>query len=433
MIRSQAMSSIRRHLMIGAAALVVLVGGIGGWATATHISGAVITSGVLVVTSELKKVQHPTGGIVGKIKVREGDHVQSGEVLVSLDDTLTRANLAIVVNSLDELSARRARLETERDGRSAIEYAPELLKRAGNADLTRMLEGERRLLELRESARLGQRMQLRQRIGQIGEEITGLAAQEVAKTREIALITEELGGVKRLAAQNLVPKTRVTELERAAARLEGERGQLVAASAQAKGRITETELQIIQIDQDLRSEVARELRDIDAKVAELSERKVTAEDQLSRVDIRAMQDGIVHQLAVHTIAGVIAPGETIMQIVPAADKLAAEVRIPPQDIDQVRTDQPAQLRLSALHQQTTPELPGRVSRISADLVEDAKTGARYYTARIELDAPESLLPADVRLMPGMPLEAFIQSADRTVLSFLIKPMSDQIHRAFRER
>ena len=226
---------------------------------------------------------------------------------------------------------------------------------------------------------------------------------------------------------------RVTALERDAARLEGERGQLIASIAQAKGKITETELQILQIDQDLRSEVAKELREIQGKIAELVERKVAAEDQLKRIDIRAPQDGMVHQSTVHTVGGVITAGEPIMLIVPEADELTVEAKVAPQDIDQVRVGQTAVLRFSAFNQRTTPELNGVVSRVSADLTTDQRTGAAYYAVRITLSESEIARLEGLQLVPGMPVEAFIQTGERTVLSYLMKPFTDQITRSFRSR
>jgi HlyD family secretion protein len=239
--------------------------------------------------------------------------------------------------------------------------------------------------------------------------------------------------VNELWEKKLIPYTRVTALEREKERLDGERGQLVATVAQSKGKITETELQILQIDQDMRSEVGKDLADIRGKTAELVEKKAAAEDLVRRVDIRAPQDGFVHQLVVHTVGGVVGPGETIMLIVPQADVLEAEARIAPQDIDQIRLGQRAVLRFAAFNQRTTPELDGEVSRVSADVSEDEKTGAQYYTVRIAVADGEIARLGGLKLVPGMPVEAFIQTSPRTVLSYLIRPVHDQIVRAFREK
>jgi membrane fusion protein, type I secretion system len=295
------------------------------------------------------------------------------------------------------------------------------------------MTGERNLFEFRRSARAGQKAQLRERIAQLKEEIQGLTGQVAAKKRETELIGQELEGVRDLWRKNLVQIQRVTALERDAARLEGERGQLIAATAQAKGKISEIELQILQIDQDLRSEVAKDLREVQGKIAELVERKVAAEDQLKRIDIRAPQDGMVHQSTVHTVGGVITPGEAIMLIVPEADALTVEAKLAPQDIDQVRVGQTAALRFSAFSQRTTPELDGVVSRVSADLTTDQRTGAAYYVVRITLSDSEIARLGGLRLVPGMPVEAFIKTGERTVLSYVMKPFTDQINRSFRSR
>ena len=431
--QSPAQRSIRTHLLGGLAVVALLAGGVGGLAATTELSGAVIAPGSLVVDSNVKKVQHPTGGVVGELRARDGDKVKAGDIVVRLDETVTQANLAIVVKSLNELQSRLARLEAERDNVDAIVFPAELLARADDPELARSMTGERNLFEFRKSARAGQKAQLRERIAQLKEEIQGLTGQVAAKKRETELIGQELEGVRDLWRKNLVQIQRVTALERDAARLEGERGQLIASTAQAKGKISEIELQILQIDQDLRSEVAKDLREVQGKIAELVERKVAAEDQLKRIDIRAPQNGMVHQSTVHTVGGVITPGEAIMLIVPEADALTVEAKLAPQDIDQVRVGQTAALRFSAFSQRTTPELDGVVSRVSADLTTDQRTGAAYYVVRIMLSDSELARLEGLRLVPGMPVEAFIRTGERTVLSYVMKPFTDQITRSFRSR
>ena len=422
---------MRRHLLVTAVSVLFLVGGIGGWAVTAEIAGAVVAGGAVVVDSNVKKVQHPTGGVVGEILVKDGARVRQGDVVVRLDATVARANLAMVTKNLDELDARQARLEAERDGAAKVAFPAELA-RAGDPEVLRLRNAEQRLFELRRTARAGQRDQLRQRILQLGEQIEGLELQSKAKAAEISYIKQELGGVQDLWRKNLIPITRLTSLSREETRLEGERGSMIATVAQTKGKITETELQILQIDQDLRSEVAKELREIQAKVGELVERKVAAEDQLKRIDIRAPQDGIVHQLAVHTVGGVVPASEPLMLIVPDADELSIEVRIETQDIDQLRLGQRTVLRLSAFNQRTTPEVNGVITRIAADLVTDPRTGMSYYPVRVALAAGESARLEGLRLVPGMPVECFVQTGDRTVISYLTKPLLDQVVRAFRQ-
>jgi HlyD family secretion protein len=425
--------SIHRHLLTGGLIVLLLAFGVGGWAATTQIAGALIAQGSVVVDSNVKKVQHPTGGVVGKLNVQDGDRVKAGDILVQLDDTITRANLAIVTKGLDELAARKARLEAERDGADSLTFPPALLARASEPSVAVALNNERKLFELRRSARLGQKAQLNQRITQLQDEIRGLTAQQEAKAREITLIGKELEGVRELWKNNLVQITRLTALERDAARLEGERGQLMAAVAQAKGKISETELQVIQIDQDLSSEVAKDMREVDAKSGEYVERKVAAEDQLKRIDIRAPQDGFVLESKVHTVGGVIPAGDAIMLIVPETDNLMVEAKVNPHEIDQVQVGQTAVLRFSAFNLRTTPEINGTVTRVSADTTTDQRTGQSYYTTRIAMPKKEIARLGDVKLIPGMPVEAFVQTGERSVMSYLMKPLQDQFMRAFREK
>jgi HlyD family secretion protein len=428
-----ARSSIRLHLMIGLALVIVLAGGLGGWASTAEISGALIAPGSIVVESSVKKVQHPTGGVVGELLAHDGDLVKTGDVVVRLDDTVTRANLAIVTKNLDGLWARAARLEAEQQGLDKVTFPPMLLNRARDPDVRNIIANETKLFEVRTNGRVGQKAQLRERITQLNEEIAGLDAQERAKDQEIALVEKELVGVSSLYDQHLVQLTRLTTLQRDAARLAGERAQYVASKAQAKGKITETELQIIQVDKDMVSDVSKDLRETNDKIGEYVERKVTAEDQLRRTDIRAPMDGMVEQSTVHTVGGVITAGDAIMLVVPQADDLQVEAKVNPQDIDKLQIGQKTLLRLSAFNQRTTPELNGVVTRVSPDVTTDQRTGQSYYTIRVSMPPEEVARLGEAKLIPGMPVEAFVQTGDRTLLSYLIKPLKDQLMRAFREK
>ena len=430
---SNARSSIRQHVAVGTAVVGFLAVGLGGWASTAEISGALIAPGSVVVDSNVKKVQHPTGGVVGEVRVRDGDHVKAGDILVRLDETVTRANLAIVRKGLIELYARKARLAAERDGAETVATPRQLADKPGDADVQESLASERKLIELRRTARLGQKQQLRQRIAQLQEEIRGLEAQQDAKAKETELIEQELGGMRELWKKNLISLDKLTALERETARLQGERGQLVASAAQAKGKIAETELQVLQVDQDLSSDVAKELRETDGKIGEYVERKVAAEDQLKRTDIRAPQDGVVFQSTANTVGGVVAAGDPIMLIVPESDNLLVEAKVDPKDIDKVQFGQPVLLRFSAFNIRTTPEIDGTVARVAADTSADQRTGQTYYVVRIAMTPQEIARLGNVRLTPGMPVEAFIQTGQRTMLSYLIKPLHDQFMRAFREK
>lgn len=425
--------SIRRHLLLAAAIGGVLVFGIGGWAFSTELTGAVIAPGLVVVESNAKKVQHPTGGVVGELRVREGDLVRRGDVVLRLDETQTRANLQVIVRQIEEMTARRARLEAERDDADALVFPDELLGRISDPETARVIAGEKRLFEVRQIERQGSKAQLRERISQLREQITGFAGQMATKARESELLENELKGVRELWNKNLVPLSRVASLERDAVRVEGDRSQLIAATAEAKAKIVETELQILNVDQQLRAEVGKELAEIRAKLSELSERRVAAEDQLKRVDLRAPQDGKVFQLNVHTVGGVVTAGEPIMLIVPETDQLRVEARVPPQQIDQVRRGQPVRLRFSAFNQRTTPELNGEVERVSADVTQDEKTNISYYVVRVAIAPGELARLGELNLVPGMPVETFMQTAPRTVISYLVRPLMDQAQRAFRGR
>jgi HlyD family secretion protein len=430
---ASARSSISRHVAVGCVVVAFLAVGLGGWASTAEISGALIAPGSVVVDSNVKKVQHPTGGVVGEVRVRDGDRVKAGDILVRLDETVTRANLAIVTKGLTELYARKARLAAERDGADTVATPKELAGETGDPDVQDALASERKLFDLRRTARLGQKQQLRQRITQLQEEIRGLEAQQDAKTKEMQLIEQELGGMRELWKKNLIPLDKLTALEREEARLQGERGQLIASAAQAKGKIAETELQILQVDQDLSSDVAKELRETEGKIGEYVERKVAAEDQLKRTDIRAPQDGVVFQSTANTVGGVIAAGDPIMLIVPEADNLQVEVKVDPKDIDKVQFGQPVLLRFSAFNIRTTPEINGTVARVGADTSTDQRTGQTYYLVRIAMTPEEIARLGSVKLTPGMPVEAFIQTGQRTMLSYLVKPLHDQLMRAFREK
>ena len=429
--------AIRNLNLIGFVLIIMLVGGFGGWAATSELAGAVIARGTVVVESNVKKVQHPTGGVIGQILVHDGDAVKAGQVLVRLDDTVTRSTLGVVQSQLDEYQARQARLLAERDGASAIVFPDGLTSRSREPSVAAAMAGEEKLFEARRSAREGQRAQLRERVAQSKEEIRGLTAQQDGKQQELKYINEELTGVNALYAKNLVSISRLNTLQRDKARIEGEQGQYVAEIARARGKISETELQILQLDQDFRTDVLKDLRETEGKVAELRERVTAAQDQLKRVDIRAPQDGIVNQLTVHTVGGVISNGETLMQIVPRADALIVEAKVAPQDIDQVTVGAKVIVRILAGDQRTMPDLIGKLTLVSADLTRDPPAAGQesqpYYLVRVSLPADEASRLGDIKLIPGMPAEVFIQTYARTPLQYLLKPLREQIARTFRER
>jgi HlyD family secretion protein len=425
--------SLRRHLFVGLAAVLVVGGIVFGWARLTEISGAVIAPGKLVVDSNVKKVQHPTGGVVGDLRVKDGDHVKKGDIVARLDETQARTNLAIVTKALDELAARQARDEAERDGADKVTFPAELLSRRNDPEVAQVVASEQRLFEIRQAARAGQKAQLLEQVDQLRQQIQGNLEQEQAKAKEIDWIQQELAGVRGLWKQNLVPFSRVTTLERDGARLEGERGALIASIAQARGRIAETQLKIIQIDEDLRTDVGKDLAEIRGKKSELVEKRVAAEDLLKRIDLIAPQDGKVFQRSVHTVGGVIQAGEVVMLVVPDSDALIIEAKVQPTDVDQIHLGQKAVVRFSAFNRRTTPELNGEVIEIGADVTQDDKRNESYYSVRIQIPDSELTRMEGLRPVAGMPVEAFIETSPRTVMSYLVKPMLEQVDRTFRGR
>jgi HlyD family secretion protein len=428
--------AIRKLNVIGAVLVVAFVGCIGGWAATSELAGAVIASGTVTVKSNVKKVQHPTGGVVKELLVREGSAVAEGQILIRLDDTVTRATLGVVRSQLDESSVRQARLIAEREDADTVTFPQDLIARMGESNVADAMHGEQKLFESRKAARAGQRSQLRERIAQSNEEIRGLTAQQQAKEGEIKLISEELVGVSDLYKKNLVSISRYMTLQRERTRLEGDRGQFIAEIARARARISETELQIIQLDEEFRGGVLKDLRETQGKIAELVERMVAAEDQLKRVDIRAPHAGVVNLLMIHTVGGVIGNGETIMQIVPQGEELIVEVKVAPQDIDQIEVGGQAAVRIVAGNQRTMPELNGIVTHVSADLTREqtnAGVVSAHYLVHTSLPEAEVARLGEFRLVPGMPADVFIQTYARTPLQYLIKPLRDQVARTFRER
>jgi HlyD family secretion protein len=420
--------TVRNHLVFALCLVLVVVGGLGGWAVFAEISGAVVSSGTIVVESSTKQVQHREGGIVREIRVKNGDLVEAGDLLISLDDTVTRANLSVITKQLTDLTAQELRLEAERDQKSSIDWPED---RA--AQLTDIELGQQMLLQARQASMEGRKKQLEEQIRQFNKQSEGLEAQVTAKVSEIELIKEELGDLGGLLDKQLVSKSRVTALRREQARLEGEYGDLIAQIARTKEAISERRIQILQIEESYRAEVLENLQEVRSRVAQLEEQKIAAEDELTRVDILAPRNGYVHQLAVHTIGGVIAPGETVLQIVPREDQLIVEAQVRPVDIDQMSPGQQARVRFPSFDQRTTPELNAELLTVSADLSTDERTGVSYYTARLVIDDDELAKLGNKTLVPGMPVETFLQTSDRTVLSYLVKPIQDQIAHALRER
>ncbi|MDV4153467.1 MULTISPECIES: HlyD family type I secretion periplasmic adaptor subunit [Rhizobium] len=429
---SESKRSLNRHVAVVGVLSIALVCGIGGWAATTELSSAVIGEGVIVVDGDVKKVQHLTGGIVSELLVSENDHVTAGQVLIRLDGTTTRANLSIVESTLAQLYARRARLKAERIGAESFEVEENIAGLTSSTSAAKLLDGEQKLFDSRRSALIGMKSQLASRKDQLGEQIKGLVVQINATNDSLGLIEQELQGIDTLYKKGLVTLQRLNTLKRARADLQGNSGQEIAAKAEAEGKAIEIDRQSIQLDEDRRSEIAKDLTDVEAQTAEYEERRETALDQLRRLDITAPLTGRVHELSVHTVNGVIDPGQTLMLVVPENNELMVEAKVATRDIDQVHVGQSVDVRFSAFDQRTTPDVAGEITSIAPDIVKDERTGISYYPLRVKPKAESIARMKTIKLYPGMPAEVFIKIGDRTVISYLTKPLTDQMQHVFRQ-
>lgn len=405
----------------------------GGWSVFASISGAVIASGFVVVESNARSIQHLTGGIVEKIFVTEGVRVKAGDVLVKLDETQIRAQLQIQANEVDELLIRQARLDAEQFGAVELTLPAALLSRRDSPAIKRLIELEQVILTSRRRVYEGQLAQLRERIVQTQMEARGNSEQLDARKNQATLIQNEITDIMPLVERQLVPRTRIHALQRDAARLTGEIGAIAGDIARGQARVSETELQILQVEQQRRNDVTQEARDMATRLASATEKKNALEDQLNHVEIRSPVDGQILQLSVFTIGGVVRPGDTLMRIVPDNERLEFDVRILPRDIDQVHIGQSASIRLAAANQQNTTTLEGQLATVSPDLILEPSTQLRYFSGRVRLAPSQNIRPEANRLKPGMPVEVFIRTEERTPLSFLLRPLIEQTGRAFRER
>lgn len=425
----------RPWIMFGIFVVFALPGSIFAWSAMTEISGAVIGRGIVSVETNIKIVQHLDGGIVSEIRVRNGDHVREGDILLRLDDTAPRASLGIITARLNELYTQKARLDSEHIGATEIAFPADLIKAASTDPHTAaLLKAQRSLFLARQDRRVGEQSLLQRQSEQLGEQIRGLTAEYQARTRQSELIDQELESVRPLRSQGLYTQSRFLSLEREAARLKGEIGKLAGDIARMQVAVTETKLKIAQVDKNYLQTILTDLREAEGRIAELEEQRVAAADRLSRIDIRASRSGYVHNLATHTVGGVISPAHPIMEIIPDNDRLIIEAHVPPNDISQIREQQSSTIRFVSFDQKTTPSIQGRVKKISPAQLTDPATGASYFGVIIEVDPQEiARLGPGKHLIPGMPAETFIQTSARTVLSYLMKPLSDALTHAFRER
>lgn len=425
-------TSLRRHVAWILGMSIVLVGGVGGWAATSSLSSAIVGEGTVVVDENVKKIQHRDGGIVKELLVREGQSVAAGDVLVTLDPTMVKANLKIVESALAQLYVRRARLTAERLGNDTFSQDVLKEKNLDISDSKQLVEVEATLFRTRNAAFNGRRKQLQEQLVRLQHQIEGYSVQIKALEEGLALTDEELESVERLYKMKITTIQAVNELRRKRVELEGDRGAALSERAQTEGKVNEVALQILQINEDRQAESSKDMTDVEAKIAENEQRRITYQDQLQRLNVTAPIAGRIYQLAVHTVGGVVAPGDVLMLLSPDERVLTVEVKIAGNAIDQVHPGQIVDIRFSAFDQRTTPEVTGMVASISPDIIKDERTGSRYYPVRVN-PLPESMAQLKgLSLYPGMPAEAFIKIADRKVFSYLAKPLTDQIARAFRE-
>lgn len=425
----------RAPLMIGFLAILLLVGGFGTWSVMANISGAVVASGQIEVDQNRQVVQHPDGGVIAKINVQEGDPVKEGDILIRLDPTNLTSELVVVEGQLFELIARRGRLEAERDGAGAITFDPELIKAAESSnDARTLMQGQHRLFKARLDSMAQEIAQMQKQRNQISDQINGITAQQTALETQLELINEELENQQTLLDRGLAQASRVLSLQREDARLRGTMGELAATKAQAQSRITEIDIMVLKYGTKRREEAITRLRDLQFRELELIEKRNALRGRLSRLDIRAPLAGVVYGLQFFAPRSVIRPADPVLYLVPQDRPLVIAAKVQTINIDQIFVGQEVILRFPAFDSRTTPELLGRVVKVSADAFTDERTGISYYRSEIVLlEGETDKLPQGATLIPGMPVQAFIRTNDRTPLAYLIKPFSDYFAKAFRER
>ncbi|MDE2384418.1 MAG: HlyD family type I secretion periplasmic adaptor subunit [Alphaproteobacteria bacterium] len=429
--------SLRRLQFAGFAAIVSMVAVFGVWSWAADINGAVIAPATIQAESYSKKVQHREGGNVLKIMVHDGDVVQEGQDLIELDPTEIKANLGIINGQLDEYLIKRARLEAQRDGRATLELPEELKARADDAHIIEVVAGQQKLLQSTLDTASAKAEQYKVQAGQLEDQIKGLEAQIEGDKKQLDLIAQETDSLRKLQQQGLVPATRVMAMDREAARIGGDQGQLSANIASSQSKISETKLQILQVQEEVRNQALTDLRDTESKLVELQGQKLASQSRLEHLTIKAPITGTVYQLSVHTEGGVIAPNEPLMMILPQNDDLVLQAAVSPNDISHVQVGQPAEIMFTAFDTRVTPKIAAEVTQVAADTTrpdpsKGEAAGQPYYAIRLTIPAKELAKLGSNKLKPGMAAEAFIQTESRSPFSYLIKPLVQQWSHAMRE-
>lgn len=423
----------RELVLAGTALIGIFLIGFGTWAAVAPLENAAVANGTVVSESNRKTIQHLEGGIISAIFVHDGDVVAAGQILIRLDDTKARTTLDALRGQLWDAKAREARLFAERDGADEIQFPSGLVDNQAEPAIA-AIAGQQKIFETRRSLQRSKIAEIRERINQVHEEITGREAELGALQRRILFLQEELGGVREMVAKGLERRPRLFSLERDLAEAEGKRGDTMAQIAKAKQTIAESQVSILTQQNDTQKEVADELRDAQKKIHELSEQTQAAADVLARTEVKAPEDGIVTDLHVHTPGGVVNAGEPLLDLVPDADRLIVEAQVRPEDIDRVHEGLSAQVRLLPYKQRRTPSIDAKVIYVSADHLTDKRTNQPYFTARLRLDEEQlAALGSDVKIVPGMPSEAMIKTGETTVAAYALSPILDSFHRAFREK
>ena len=422
----------RRTIIVGLSVVFLFIGSFVAWASLAPLAEAVVASGTIKVDSSRKQIQHLEGGIVKEILVRDGDEVRQGDVLLRLDETRAAASVAILRDGYDAAVAQEARLLAERDQADTIKFPGGLMSRAGDAKVASIMQSQSALWDARRSALQGEVQILEKQVRQLRDDIAGYEEQITAKNRELSFVRDELGSMRKLQEKGLTGKQRLLELEREAAKLEGERSELKSRISSAETEISRKELEIFQVGKSFRQGVVDELKQVQSEILDLRERLNAAEHVFGQTEVRAPVDGVVVGSGVHTIGGVVSPGATLLELVPANDELIVEARINPQDIDKVRPGLPAGILLTAFNQRNTPELAGEVRYVSADVLQDPQSETFYYVARIEVPEDEVLRLGDKPLQPGMMADVFVRTGERTMADYLLQPFRDSFRKAWLE-
>jgi HlyD family secretion protein len=415
----------RAYLLIAA-----LVLGFFGLSAILQVGGAVVGSGEVAVESNVKTLIHPTGGILKALMVRDGDHVARGQLLMRLDQGVSSVGAESAALGLEQLLARRARLEAERDGASSILFPPDLTTKT-DTRASEAMARERQLFALRRRERDGSVALLKQRVQQYQEQIASFQAQIAAIESQMTLIEPELAGLRKLHDRQLVTINRLNEMERTAVQMKGSKAALESNIAEARAHISEANEQILNVDKQIRSDAGTQLAEVVGQLNDQQVRVATTNDTVDRSEIRAPQSGVVDKIAFPTIGSAVPAAQPLLQIVPDRDSMIVEARIRPQDVDQVRVGQGARVTFSGFNRQTTPDIPGKLIFVSPDLTADQRTGQSYYRIKVRLDADALARAPQIALKAGMPAEIFVETGNRSILSFLIKPLSDQLRYSMR--